>query len=127
MDEILVVVAPQTLGGAQPEMRIEKRGVKAQLAIPPFRLTGTIHVPHGSRPIDGLLNLHEQFMPMTDATIACGAFPELGRQVTALAMRRQRAHVVLVADDERPDELLADLLDEQTAAAWLRAPGEEVS
>ena len=127
LDEVLVVVAPETPGGAQPEMRIEKRGVKAQLAIPPFRLTGTIHVPQGSRPIDGLLNLHEHFMPMTDATIASGAFPELGRQVTALAMRRDRAHVLLVADDDRPDELLADLLDEQTAAAWLRAPTEEVS
>ena len=99
--------------------------MKAQLAIPPFRLTGTIHVPQGSRPVDGLLNLHERFMPMTDAVIVSAAFPELGRQVPALAMRRERAHVVLVADDERPDELLADLLDEQTAAAWLRTSADE--
>lgn len=119
--EILVLVADEISGGPQSEMRIEKRPVKAQLALPPFRLTGTIHVPQGSRPIDGLFNLQERFMPMTDVAIASGAHPELARQVAALAMRRDRAHVVLVADDERPDELLADLLDERTAAAWLRS------
>ena len=27
----------------------------------------------------------------------------------------------LVADDERPDQLLADVLDEPTAEAWLRS------
>jgi len=32
--------------------------------------------------------------------------------------------VLLVADDEHPDELLADVLDETTAAAWLRADEE---
>ncbi len=31
------------------------------------------------------------------------------------------AHVLLVADDERPDELLADILDEKTAKDWLTA------
>jgi hypothetical protein len=129
IDAILMLIASDDSGddsgGAPSDMRIEKRPVKAQLAIPPFRLTGTIHVPQGSRPIDGLLNLQERFMPMTDVAIACGAHPELARQVPALAMRRDRAHVMVVADDERPDELLADLLDERTAAAWLRsAEGE---
>jgi hypothetical protein len=125
IDEIVVLVAGEDFGGTPSEMRIEKRPVKAQLAIPPFRLTGTIHVPQGSRPIDGLLNVQERFMPMTDVAIACAAHPELGRQIPALAMRRDRAHVVLVADDERPEELLAELLDERTAAAWLHtAEGE---
>jgi hypothetical protein len=126
IDELLVFVAAETPGEhTASEMRIEKRPVKAQLAIPPFRLTGTIHVPHGSRPVDGLLNLHERFMLMTDVQLVAAPYPELGRQVPALAMRRDRAHVVLVADDERPDELLADLLDERTAASWLRSAEEE--
>lgn len=30
----------------------------------------------------------------------------------------------MVADDEHPDELLADVLDERTAEAWLRASDE---
>jgi hypothetical protein len=126
IDEILLLIADdvstEETSGVASEMRIEKRPVKAQLAIPPFRLTGTIHVPQGSRPMDGLLNLQERFMPMTDVAVGCGAYPELARNVAALAIRRDRAHTMLVADDERPDELLADVLDERTAAAWLRTP-----
>lgn len=120
VEEILLMVAPD-LSGSSGEMRIPKRPVRAHLAIPPFRITGTIHVPMGSRPADGLLHGVDQFMAMTDATIASGAYPELGRTATVVALRRGRAHVLLVADDENPDELLAEVLDERTAEAWLRA------
>lgn len=117
---ILLLTAPG-LTGASSEMRIPKRTVKAQLALPPIRVTGTIHVPVGSRPIDGLLNVTDRFLAMTDATIASGAYPELERSVAAVAICRPRAQILLVADDERPDELLADVLDERTAETWLRA------
>lgn len=124
-DAILVMTASGLPDEARDEMRIPKRPVKAQLAIPPLRVTGTIHVPMGSRPVDGLLNVPDRFMPMTDAEITCAAHPHLARAaVGVLALRRDRAQVLLVADDERPDELLADVLDERTAEAWLR-PGEE--
>jgi hypothetical protein len=124
IDEILVMIAPDLGGASGGDMRIQKRAVRAQLSIPPLRLTGAIHVPAGSRPVDGLLNVPDRFMPMTDATLASGAYPELERSVAALALRRDRAHVLLVADDEHPDELLADVLDETTAAAWLRTDEE---
>ncbi len=124
VDEILVMIAPDLGGASGGEMRIPKRAVRAQLSIPPLRLMGSIHVPAGSRPVDGLLNVPDRFMPMTDATLVSGAFPELERSVAALALRRDRAHVLLVADDEHPDELLADVLDETTAAAWLRGDEE---
>lgn len=118
---ILLLTAPGLTGAASSEMRIPKRAVKAQLALPPIRVTGTIHVPMGSRPIDGLLNVTDRFLAMTDATIASGTHPELERTVPAVAICRARAQILLVADDERPDELLADVLDERTAEAWLRA------
>jgi hypothetical protein len=124
VDEILVMIAPDLGGASGGDMRIPKRAVRAQLSIPPLRLTGSIHVPAGSRPVDGLLNVPDRFMPMTDATLVSGAYPELERTVAALALRRDRAHVLLVADDEHPDELLADVLDETTAAAWLRGDEE---
>jgi hypothetical protein len=124
IEEILVMIAPDLGGLSGGDMRIQKRAVRAQLSMPPLRLTGAIHVPAGSRPVDGLLNVPDRFMPMTDATLASGAYPELERSVAALALRRDRAHVLLVADDEHPDELLADVLDETTAAAWLRADDE---
>lgn len=124
IEEILVMIAPDLGGASGGDMRIQKRAVRAQLSIPPLRLTGAIHVPAGSRPVDGLLNVPDRFMPMTDATLASGAYPELERSVAALALRRDRAHVLLVADDEHPDELLADVLDETTATAWLRTDEE---
>jgi hypothetical protein len=124
VDEILVMVAGE-LGGGSGEMRIEKRPVKAQLAIPPLRVTGTIHIAMGSRPVDGLIHGADLFMAMTDATIASATHPELERSVPVMAVRRGRAHILLVADDEHPDELLAEVLDESTADAWLRPEDEE--
>ena len=124
LDEILVMIAPELLGEARSDMRIPKRAVRAQLAIPPLRVNGWIHVPTGGRPIDGLLNVTDPFLAMTDVTITSEAFPQLARSATAVALRRDRAHVLLVADDEHPDALLADVLDERTAEAWLRSGDE---
>jgi len=118
LDEVLLTIAA-TEGEARPEMRIPKRPVKAQIAMPPFRLTGTVHVAQGSRPADGLLSATDRFLAMTEVTIACALHPELGRTAAAVAVQRRRAQVLLVADDERPDELLAEILDERTAKNWL--------
>jgi hypothetical protein len=123
VDDVLVMVAPGLASETHAEMRIPKRPVLGHLAIPPLRVTGTIHVPIGSRPVDGLLHVTERFIAMTDATLASSQYPELGRTAAVLAVRRDRAHVLLVADDENPDQLLADVLDERTAETWLR--GEE--
>jgi hypothetical protein len=104
---------------ARPEMRVPKRPIKAQIAIPPFRLTGTVHVTQGSRPAEALLNSTDRFLPMTEVTIVSATHAELGRQAPAIAVQKRLAHVLLIADDERPDELLADVLDEKTAQEWL--------
>ena len=118
---ILIMSAPTLTGQASAEMRIPKRPVRAQFAIPPVRITGTIHVPQGSRPTDGLLNMTDRFLAMTDATISSGEHPELSRTAAAVAVSRDRAQLLLVTDDEQPEDLLADVLDEQTAEAWLHA------
>ena len=120
IDEVLFLVVNGVAATSNPEMRIPKRGVKAQLALPPFRLTGTIHISHGSRPSDGLLNASDRFLPMTEVEIRCATVEGLDRTVSAVAVQRRRAHLLLVADDERPDELLADVLDEETAQRWFR-------
>lgn len=124
VEEILVMVAPELGGDARNEMRIPKRSVKAQMSLPPIQVSGAVHIPIGSRPIDGLLNVPDRFLPMTDVTLTSISHPELERTASAVAVRRSRAHLLLVADDERPDELLADVLDERTAEAWLR-PSDE--
>lgn len=120
LDELLFMVAAADAPTSRPEMRIPKRAVQAQLAVPPFRLTGAVHVSMGSRPSDGLLNVTDRFLPMTDVAVTSGAHEGLDRVVPALAVQRRLAHLMLVADDERPDELLADVLDEDTARSWFR-------
>lgn len=120
LDEILFVIAAGVSGEARPDMRIAKRAVRAQIGMPPFRLTGSAHIPQGGRPIDGLVNVGEKFMPMTEVTISSGTYPELGRTADAVALQRRLAHMLLVADDEHPDQLLADVLDSATAERWLR-------
>jgi hypothetical protein len=110
VDAILLMVAGD-LGGSSAEMRIPKRPVLTQLSMPPFRITGRVHVSTGSESTDGIVMGTDRFIAMTDATIASGVHPDLGRTAGVLAVRRDRAHVILVADDERPDELLADVLD----------------
>ena len=105
-------------------MRITKRAVLAQLALPPLRVTGRIHVAPGGRPIDGLLNVPDRFVAMTDATISSGPIrTSSGASGRARRLVRDLAHILLVADDEKPEQLLADVLDERTAEAWLRARG----
>ena len=127
IDEVLFLVVNGAAASSNPEMRIPKRGVKAQLALPPFRLTGTIHISQGSRPSDGLLNASDRFLPMTDVEIRCATVEGLDRTVSAVAVQRRRAQLLLVADDERPDQLLADVLDEETAQRWFRRRDREES
>ena len=125
LSSILLMSAPTLTGAASSEMRIAKRPVRAQLAIPPLRVIGTVHVAPGGRPTDGVLNMTDRFLAMTDATISSGEYPELGRTAPAVAVSRDHAQLLLMSDDEPSDELLADVLDERTAEGWLRAADDE--
>ena len=98
VDEVLVLVAPGLVGESSAEMRIQKHPAHAILSVPPLRLAGTIHVPVGSRPVDGLLNVPDRFMPMTDVTLTSASHPALDRQFPILALRRDRAHVIVVSE-----------------------------
>lgn len=125
VSSILVMVAPALTGAASSEMRIARRPVRVVFAIPPVRVAGTIHVPPGSRPTDGLLNIPDRFVAVTEATISSAAHPELARSADAVAVCRDLAQVILVGDDDQPEELLADILDERTAAFWLHSEEEK--
>ena len=122
-DEVLIMVATGLSDAARDDMHIQKRPIRVQVAIPPLRLVGTVHVTMGSSSIDSLLNVPDRFLPMTDVTVTSTAHPALDATFPVLAFRRDRAQVLVVADDEDPDELLADVLDEGTARSWL-GPGE---
>lgn len=120
LDEVLIGVVTEAGDPVgQAEMRIPTRAVRAQMAIPPFRVTGRVHVAVGSSGSDGVISAGERFMAMTEASVECAAYPHLASTVAAIAVQRGHAHLIVVADDERPDQLLADVLDERTARGWL--------
>lgn len=98
VDEVLVLVAPGLVGESSAEMRILKHPAHAILWVPPLRLDGTIHVPVGIHPADGLLNVPDRFLPMTDASVTSAAYPALDRIFPILALRRDRAHVIVVSE-----------------------------
>jgi hypothetical protein len=102
VEEILVMVAPDLADAPSGDMRVPKQPLRARLAVPPLWLHGTVYVPVGSRPTDGLLNLSERFMPMTDVAITSAAHPRLDHHGPVAAVRRDRAHVILF-DDEPAD------------------------
>lgn len=98
VDEVLVMVAPGLVGESSAEMRILKHPAHAVLSIPPLRLEGRIHVPVDSRPVDGLLNVPDRFLPMTDVSLTSTTHPSLDRSIPILALRRDRAHVIVVSE-----------------------------
>ena len=112
VEAILVMVAAGLEGVTSTEMRVPKRPVRAELSLPPLRVDGRIHVSEGSRPIDGLLNMPDRFIAMTDASLTSAAHSHLERTASVAAVRRDRAHVLLVADEEHPDEPLATASDQ---------------
>jgi hypothetical protein len=120
VDEVIILVAPGLVGEASAEMRILKDPAHAVLSIPPFRLEGTIHVPVESRPVDGLLNIPDRFLPMTDATLVSVAHPELDREVPILALRRDRAHVIVVGES---DDVAGRLASDASGEAWPEPEG----
>jgi hypothetical protein len=120
LGEILVMIADESGAQARDEMRIPKRPVPVELALPPFRIKGTMYVARGSTAVDGLLMGSDRFLPVTDASITSLPHPELAREAPALAVERERAQLIIVEEDEQPEELLAELIDERTAASWLR-------
>ena len=125
-DQIVLLVAPGSSSEPRAEMRIPKRAVRVELLAPPFRVSGAVHIPQGSRPMDGLLNAADRFIAITDVRIACAQFPAFAASHEVVAMQRSLSQVLIVSDDERAEKLLADVIDETTAQGWLhRDPSRE--
>jgi hypothetical protein len=105
VDEILVMTAPDLVAPpAGGDMRVPKEPLQARLAIGPVWVSGSVYVPIGSRPIDGLLNVADRFVPMTDVVLSSAAYPDLDREAPVAAVRRDGAHVILFADaSDDPD------------------------
>lgn len=79
---------------ALPELRTPKVAEYALISIPPFRVTGRIHLLAG-RPLDDALDeLFGRFLPVTDATFWSDRVGEARTQAAMVAINHSRAQIL---------------------------------
>lgn len=100
-----------------PDLVVQKRPVKIQVAFPPFWLTGTFHVPQGSEAMD-VLNVADPFLPLTDVAVTSAAYPGFDGNAPILAVQRKLVQVMVVTDDVG-GSTLQELIPEDEARSWL--------
>jgi len=79
---------------ATPELRTPKVQERALITVPPFRVTGRIHLLPERNLRDALRELTERFVPITDATYWSERIGEPRTSAMVLAVNRERAHIL---------------------------------
>jgi hypothetical protein len=118
VDAVLFGISTGVDDSANPDLVVQKRPVRIDVALHPFWLTGTVHVPFGSQATD-VLNVADPFLALTDVAIASAAFPGFDRNAPILAVQRKVAEMLVVSDDAGPGSALEDLIPEEEARSWM--------
>jgi hypothetical protein len=90
---VLFAVA-DTVVEAAPELRTPKVAEIAMIAIPPFRVTGRIHLLPERDVRAGLNELHGTFLPVTDAVYWSDALGEARTSAALVAVNHARAQIL---------------------------------
>jgi ribosomal protein L12E/L44/L45/RPP1/RPP2 len=77
-----------------PELRLAKVPEKALVSVPPFKITGRIHLLPERSLDEALSELVERFVPMTDAIYWSDALAEARQPAPFLAVNHLRTHVI---------------------------------
>ena len=118
VEAVLFGISTGVDDSANPDLVVQKRPVRIDVALHPFWLSGTVHVPFGSQATD-VLNVADPFLALTDVAVASAAFPGFNRNAPVLAVQRKVAEMLVVADDAGPGSALEDLIPEDEARSWL--------
>lgn len=90
---VLFAVA-DTVVEAAPELRTPKVAEIAMIAIPPFRVTGRIHLLPERDIRAGLTELHGTFLPVTDAIYWSDSLGEARTTAALVAVNHARAQIL---------------------------------
>jgi hypothetical protein len=94
LDAVLFAVA-NTPVEPVPELRTPKTQEAAIISVPPFRVTGTIHLlPTGGDLREALTELTGRFVPVTDATYWSDRMAEARQTAMLVAVNHHRAHIL---------------------------------
>lgn len=118
VEAVLFGISTGVDDSANPDLVVQKRPVRIDIALHPFWLTGTVHVPYGSQATD-VLNVADPYLALTDVTIASAAFPGFNRTAPVLAVQRKVAEMLVVSDDAGPGSALEELIPEEEARSWI--------
>jgi hypothetical protein len=94
LDTVLFAVA-NTPVEASPELRTPKQPAAAIVLVPPFRITGTIHLMAGDATIrEALSDLEARFIPVTDATYWSDERGEGKQSSLVVAVNHKRCQIL---------------------------------
>ena len=90
---VLFAVAADSVE-ASPELRTPKVPQTTLVSIPPFSVTGRIHLMPERDVRSALQELHGRFLPVTDATFWSDSLPEPRRSAPMIAVNHARAQIL---------------------------------
>jgi len=95
IDEILFLVADLPAERSSDAIVVPKKPVQASIALPPFRLSGTMFVPESVESVFTAVTMSpDTFIPLVDVTVTCWIRAELNGSYPVLAFARRRPHVM---------------------------------
>ena len=90
---VLFVVSDQSVEPL-PELRTPKMAEQAVISVPPFKVTGRIHLLPERNLREALKELHGQFIPVTDATYWSDTLNEARETASLVAVNHARSQIL---------------------------------
>ena len=90
---VLFAVANTTVEPA-PELRTPKMPTEALISVPPFKVTGNIHVMQGHDLRESLTELTGKFLPVTNAAYWSDVLGEARQTAEIVAVNHERAQIL---------------------------------
>lgn len=93
--EAVLFAVENTEVAPSPELRTPKTQEPAIISVPPFKVTGQIHLmPSGGNLRDALAELTGRFLPVTEATFWSETLSEARQTALLVAVNHQRAQIL---------------------------------
>ena len=94
LDSVLFAVADKRVEPS-PELRTPKQPAEAIVSVPPFRITGMIHLMAGQSTLrEALSELEGRFIPVTDATFWSDHLGEARQTAVMVAVNHKRTQIL---------------------------------
>lgn len=101
-----------------PELRTPKTAEEAIISVPPFKITGRIHLMPERSLRDALSELHGQFVPVTDATYWSDSLGEARESAALVVVNHSLAQILAPHREVDPWAGLSATPPDTEASGW---------